>query len=259
MPVMYDGGQTAHPTGDHRRAAGHGFQGDQPETLVVRRHDAHIGGIVIQGQVVVIDPSHEFNQVVYLAFFSQTAHPVGFGFAGAPAAHYHHADVFFAGLHLRGGFHQEVQALQRLHPAHVQQHFLTVEAQAPADFLLVQGAELGQVDSARRQHHARRVGAVQTGHGIALMSAEGNNAVGGEHCLPLHRRPLFRLDLPRPRLHLNQGQGVEGDHVGNAQAAGKTLAYPRRKPVMGMRHAIGMPFPFPKGMHFLQKSGEIGI
>ena len=71
----------------------------------------------------MIHPAHEVDEVIDVSLFGQPHHAVHFGFAGAAATHDHHADFLFASLHLCGGFHQQVEALQRFHAPDVKQDF----------------------------------------------------------------------------------------------------------------------------------------
>ena len=53
---------------------------------------------------------------------------------------------------------------------------------------------------------------------------------------------------------------MEGDHVGNTQVLRKTLTNPGGKPVMGMRHIVGIrPSRSRKARTSSRKSGQMGI
>ena len=66
------------------------------------------------------------------------------------SAHDNHPDTLF-GVHLSGGFNQEVQAFQRFDSADIQQYLFAVQAKPFSDGLLVQGAEYREVDAAGHQ------------------------------------------------------------------------------------------------------------
>ena len=62
--ILDQEGQPAHLRGDHRRAAGHGFQGDHAKGFVVRGHDQHVGGGVVIGQRRLVALAEEDDQVL---------------------------------------------------------------------------------------------------------------------------------------------------------------------------------------------------
>ena len=61
--VFYNHFHTADPRCHHRRSTGQRLQGHQAKALVVRRHDQHIRGAVVQRQFFLIDPSGK-SQVI---------------------------------------------------------------------------------------------------------------------------------------------------------------------------------------------------
>ena len=120
-----------------------------------------------------------------------------------------------------GGVQQQVDALEGLNAAHIEQHLVAVEAQFAAGLGAAQGAETGQVNAARNQLNAGGVGAVQPGHGVAFVGAEGDDAVGGGDDCRLGTLPDVRLAFTGAGLHFDAGQGVESDQMRGAEGGGE--------------------------------------
>ena len=103
---------------------------------------------------------------------------------------------------------------------------------------------------------AVHVPAVEAGHGVALVGAEGDDAVGGCNQFLFYFLALQRFPLAGAGLHLDAGKGVEGDDVGNVQPPAESLSHPARKPVVGVDGAVGQPVAPGKSLHFRQEAGQ---
>ena len=169
--------------------------------------------------------THEVNLVFQVPFSGQLLHAVQLAVAVDIGADHHHPDSIL-GVHLRRGFHQEVQALQWLDPANVQQDLIAVQAQAGPHRIPVKGAEHGEIHTAGHQRDLAGVGAVKPRHGVPFVGREGDDAVGGGHHFGFDHRSFSLLHLAGPGLHLYKAQRMEGNDMGNAHFLGQFTADP---------------------------------
>ena len=133
---------------DDRRAAGHRLQRHEAEALVVGGHDADVGGVVVERQLVVADGPDEARRGRRCRGRRSGACRWRISSVRvAVAADDEHAEVGLV-VELRGGAEEDVDALQRLDAADEEDHPLAVQAEGASRRLLVERAEAVEVDAA---------------------------------------------------------------------------------------------------------------
>ena len=86
LAMRDDAGQATHLRRDDRQARGQRLHCRQPEALVARGHDQHIGGAIVVGQVALGDGARKTYALRNAEIASEGAQPVEFGIAVRIAA-----------------------------------------------------------------------------------------------------------------------------------------------------------------------------
>ena len=188
---------------DHRRAARGGFERDEPERLGARRDDAHVGGAVVVGELVVRLRRDEAHAVLEPELGDQRVQRCDLGLAvGAARAADDHERGAVLVEHLGQRAHREVGALQRLDATDEQQRparrggraCRRAAARSPGENTVV-------VDAGRDDLDALGIGAVVAHELVVLLVRRRDDEIGAAHDLGFdawaqrHRRRPVR---PRP-------------------------------------------------------------
>ena len=206
---------------DHGRAGGERLHGNESKALVVGGDHADIGRVVVVRQILArdrADKAHPVGDPQLVCQGVELGHGLRCRFAIASRDDQPDRLVEFR---RRDGADQDVDALERLQPAHEQGDRATGQAQAGASPGLVAGSEADQVDPRRHDRNAVALRAVKLNQEITLVGSRADQPVGCCDDAPFRLNAGRRLVLRPAGAVLDLTQGVEHGDVRHVPAIGQ--------------------------------------
>ena len=156
LAVAHQVGQAAHFGGNHRRSAGHRFEGYHAERFIVGRHHQQLGCRIIIGQPVLVTLAKEDDRLLHREIVTQLLQTRHLGAHLARAGRRIPADdgqmypLTFLQLQAGHGLDQRVHALERLDPPDEQHHTVVgLQPHVQLGFVGRDGIEVADVHAGR--------------------------------------------------------------------------------------------------------------
>ena len=206
---------------DHRRTGSERLDGDQPEALIVGRHDADVGRLVVVRQFVARDRSDEAHAIADPQLVGQ-CFKLGDGvrrrLAVSARDDQRDRSVEFRRGH---GSDQDVHTLERLQPAHEQGNRAVVQAELRAGRCLVAGLEAGQIDAGGYHRDTIALRTIELDQEVALMGSRADEAIGRSDDSSFCFDSGGRLLLGSPGAVLDLAQGMKHGDVRHMPSIGQ--------------------------------------